>query len=397
MAKPRIRDAEKKAEEAAFLKGEGGWSQVAIAQKLEISQAAVSRLLVHARRRGWLHEVSRFEPAGIADDRLTELSRLLEHSELGEALMSIGGRRRSRLHAVRIFDSGSTDTTPTAIESRQRQFGQAAALRVAEQLRRAAIVGVTWGATVSRVIDALSRLGYPWPTDSPRRVVPVSAEPLQFAHNEFTSSTLARRLHEIVNPGMGRKLSQLALTGVPAFIPRDLSHVIPETTALSGEAQKQLPDLFRRFFEENSRAYKEIFVGPDALITQIDMLITSVGVDEKPMGFCHEDLLKFGGLDQARVKQLVVGDVGGVLLPKPTRPDDRGLVEGLNAMWTGIRREHLIDIAKRAGENRPGVVVIAFGASRAPVILEALAQGLCSELIIDRDLATALSAALNVE
>jgi DNA-binding transcriptional regulator LsrR (DeoR family) len=396
MAKPRIPDLHKRAEEAAFLKGEGGWPQIAIARKLGVSQAAVSRLLVHARKTGNLHEVSRFEPAGMSQERLDELARLLEHSELADALMRIGGGR-SRLRSVRIFDSGSTDTTPSAIASRQRQFGRAVAPRVAEHLRRAEVVGVTWGSTVSNAIDALSRLGYPWPAADERRVLPMSAEPLQFAHNEFTSSTLARRLHEIVNPGTDLKRSQLALTGVPAFIPADLSQMLPETRALSPEVQNQLHDLFRRFFEVNSRAFNEIFVGPEALIEQVDMLVTSVGAEDKPMGFCNEDLRKFGRLDAKRLQELVVGDVGGVLLHKPNLPEaEIAVVQGLNAMWTGIKQEHLASIAKRAGDGKPGVVVLAVGASRTPVVLAALARGLCSELLIDRDLATALSAALNV-
>jgi DNA-binding transcriptional regulator LsrR (DeoR family) len=401
MAKPRIRDLDETAQAAAFLRARSRWSQDAIAKTLNVSQAGVSRLLAHARKKGWLEEVAQFvRTPDIGDDRMARFEEYLGHSALAEALMQLGGRN-TRLRAVRVFDSGGTDAEGADVQERQRRFGEAAAPWLAERLRDSQLIGVTWGSSVNAAIAAIARLGYPWRSDTLRQVVPVSAEPMQFAHNEYTSSTLARHLHEIVNASHDKrtvKNTAKALTGVPAFIPQDLSRMIPGTEQLVKEMGDELPKLFRKFFETNSPAYGEIFVGPDALIRRVDMLITSVGISEKPMGFCKDDLLTFGGLDEEQIKRLVVGDVGGVLLPKPdSKPEEIKTVDRLNAMWTGIQHRHLEAIAQRAkSQRRPGVVVLAFGASRRAVIREALMRGLCSELVIDRDLAAGLSADLGI-
>jgi DNA-binding transcriptional regulator LsrR (DeoR family) len=175
-------------------------------------------------------------------------------------------------------------------------------------------------------------------------------------------------------------------------MPPDLTRVIPHTRRFPREVRAALPRVLRAFFEESSPAYKEIFIGPEALIDRVDVLVTSVGGSNKPMGFCNDDLLKVSGLSEERVGQLVIGDVGGVLLPaRGLSARDAATVEGVNAMWTGIQRRHLEGIARRAAQRRtPGIILITLGASRSAIVLEAIREGLCSELMIDRDLATAL-------
>jgi DNA-binding transcriptional regulator LsrR (DeoR family) len=394
MPKARIVDFDQKAQAAAFLKSESGLSQDAIAKVLGVSQSAVSRLLNHARRLGCLRQVAQFvRTSDIGEERIAQLERLLEHSDLAETLSALPTRNGVRVRSVRIFDSGSTDTSTSSIDQRQMTFGRAAAVRGAERLRVANLIGVTWGSTVSALIESLATLGYPWPENAERRVVPVSAEPLRFATNEYTSSTLAARLHAVMNLGHRAPATRLYLTGVPALIPANLARVVPEADKFPRKTKEALPKILRRFFEGSSSAYRELFVGPKALIQDIDILITSVGTAEKPMGFCNDDLLKFSGLDRAELSRLVLGDVGGVLLPASGLSKAQSAkVAALNAMWTGIQHRHLDAIARRAEEmGTPGVVLIAIGASRSAVVFEALAQGLCSELVIDRDLATALS------
>ncbi len=63
----------------------------------------------------------------------------------------------------------------------------------------------------------------------------------------------------------------------------------------------------------------------------------------------------------------------------------------LNAMWTGITKEHLSRIAIRsAGVGGAGVVVAAMGRERAAIIGEMIRLEMVNELIIDWDLANAL-------
>ena len=60
-------------------------------------------------------------------------------------------------------------------------------------------------------------------------------------------------------------------------------------------------------------------------------------------------------------------------------------VEKLNAMWTGIRIEHVKTIAQRAADDpsRAGVIVAALRAERGAAIFELIRRELVNELILD--------------
>jgi DNA-binding transcriptional regulator LsrR (DeoR family) len=378
--------------QAAYLTAEYRYSQEDIAELLGVSQSMVSRALGHARAIKCLEETTRFvRPADFGDERMRDLEQLEEYAELADGLKGLKPGSGAGLRELRVFDAGTEMQSARHIEDAQRRFGTAAARRVAELLSRATLIGVAWGSTLSRLIDALVSLGYAWPDAPGRRIIPVSAEPMRFAHNEYTSSTLARRLDAIMNGEAGAERRLRALTGVPALIPSDLSRILPETRKLPKEARDDLPQILRSFFEVSSSAYREIFSGDDPLIARLSVL-TSVGTSDKPMGFCKDDLLKFSGLETRSLQRLVVGDIGGVLLARPgLSAKDAGQVDKLNDLWTGMRREHLTAIARRAQQSgEPGIILVAIGASRSAVVCEALAQGLCTELIIDRTLARAL-------
>lgn len=102
-------------------------------------------------------------------------------------------------------------------------------------------------------------------------------------------------------------------------------------------------------------------------------------------------------LTQARLSALVAGDIGGVLIPKPgLDAAGRRDVDGLNAMWTGVKLKHLQRIAQQAERRgRPGVIVVSLGDNRAEIIAEAVRCDLINELIVDRPLADALARALS--
>ena len=149
-------------------------------------------------------------------------------------------------------------------------------------------------------------------------------------------------------------------------------------------------------------AYQKIFMGVEGerpLIRCVDALLTGAGGDDKPMGFCNGDLRKFGGdMTAEALKELVIGDVGGVLLARPGSSDKaRRRVAELNAMWTGLKEEHLIHIATRAQDDegtkanqRAGVILVCLGHRRAEVVYEAITRGFCTELVIDKSLAAGL-------
>jgi transcriptional regulator with XRE-family HTH domain len=238
----RTDDEETAAYQVAFLRGERGLTQQQIASVLHINQTAVSRLLQRAREIGVLQTYERFvRTPNVDEKKLQALERLLKYSDLEEALRRLPTDTGRQLRRLRDFESASDDDSFAGIERRQRTLGEVAARYVADRLRHAATIGVSWGSTLSRLIDGIRRIGYAWPKPTAargfRQIVPVAAEPVNYADNSYTSSTLARRLDTIVNgelppraerPPEGDGPSRrLALTGVPAFVPTDPEPFVP--------------------------------------------------------------------------------------------------------------------------------------------------------------------------
>jgi DNA-binding transcriptional regulator LsrR (DeoR family) len=399
---------------AAYLKAHGQ-RQTVIARRLRVSPPEIVRLLKQAKAQGLLEETITFKlPSGASRQLRRELDGLLRHEHLGEALASLSAA--PTLRSLRVVDSGGEEQTEAAIDARQIVFGRNAAPFVLEQLRQAPrVVAISWGSTCSRLVDALvSRGPRAGASRSPRAIIPVSGEPMRYAHNAYTSSTLARRLDQAINGEPRRSRSaarppvstreQYALTGVPAFIPRDPSRFLPADQVRASKIDPEAVHGLLRSFMENfiarsSKTYERIFTEPDGLMWKADALVTSVGTAEKPMGFCNDDLLEFGDLDRAELRRLVVGDVGGVLLARPGLSDKDALrVHALADMWTGITMRQLQHLVRRsATEGTPGVVVLAMGASRNEVVREILRRNLCNQLVIDLDLANQLSRDLAAE
>jgi hypothetical protein len=89
---------------------------------------------------------------------------------------------------------------------------------------------------------------------------------------------------------------------------------------------------------------------------------------------------------------VLIGDLGGVLIPKPElESEDRDLVKELNEMWTGIKLQDLKRIAKVAStSDGGGIVVVAIGKQKAAVLYETIRLGLVNEALIDQDLVNKL-------
>ena len=373
------------AQQAAYLCAEHEMTQEEIGRLLGgLSQPRVSRLLKRAEERGWLQRSYQFIPDRLPADRLDLLRRFVEPKSLVDCLGKIDSRTSVRVRGVHVVDSGSSGTSKRAMATRLIRFGRAAAEPMAELISRSDVFAVTWGRTVSHVVDNLNPEQWRQTAPRPIRVVPVCGEPLERASERDTSSHLAERLHLVVRSTAPMPPS---LTGVPALISRQF-----RGSDLRG---------IRRFVEK-AASYQEVFGTSSPLIDQVDSLLTAVGPAQKPMGFIHDELLKAGStpirkLTPAGLQKLVAGDMGGVLFPRPGL-DARGRreVDELNAMWTGAKLKHLERIARGAARGtRPGIIVVAIGAEdRAGIIAEVVRHGLVNELIIDRMLAEALTRAL---
>lgn len=369
---------------AAYLSAVHRLSQQDIQALLNRSQTFVSRCLTHARKSGWLKIEHVFHGADLLGAaEIERLRRLVEPEGLLDLVRSMKPTSGVIPRTVHVVDSSSTAAGPRAIENRLRRFGQGAAPCVADFIRRSEVFAVTWGSTVSHVVDGLD--GAPRLTGHSVRFVPVCAEPLERKSNKDTSSALVLRLHQLFQLASPPPPS---LTGVPALISRRFTGA-------------ELKGIWR--FVGEAASYREIFGGKSSLIASVDSLLTSVGQANRTMGFVHEELLRAGStkekkLTSARLGSLVVGDIGGVLLARPDlNPADRREVGELNLMWTGVKEAHLKRIARDADKARcPGVIVVAIGgADRAATIIEAIRHGIVNELIVDRQLAGALMRTLS--
>jgi DNA-binding transcriptional regulator LsrR (DeoR family) len=146
--------------------------------------------------------------------------------------------------------------------------------------------------------------------------------------------------------------------------------------------------------------YQTIF-GPPAsadavpLADQLDTLITSVGSFNEGWEEFKDEMSKVG-VPTARLREVAVGDLGGVLLPKRTpsaaeQAKVHAAVPAIAGTWTGLTLAQCQRIARQAVHTeRPGVVVVAIGASKKEMVLAGVEQGLINALIIDHDLAMAL-------
>jgi DNA-binding transcriptional regulator LsrR (DeoR family) len=376
----RPREVLVEAQAAAYLYSQGN-DQAKIGGVLGVSQAEVSRLLALARREGWLQTRCVLpEGAVAAVEQMVFSGRDALRERLGREAARGGA---APVRGFRVFHSGGEGTDAAAWGARLRRFGQAAAARLQELLPRVRLAGVTWGATIARLVDGVRQLNpRPPALPGPVQFIPLTGEPLTFPDPETSASTLAHRLNEILAGGQGPFHS---LAAVPAFIPAKFS--------------RQSRKAIREFIAEIA-GYRVIFErrGADGrpqepLADRVDAILTGVGtVAAETSGRLLDDRLVAEGLTKEQLRERVIGDIGGVFLPRSAR--DR-VVRGINDRWAGVRLEHFARCAQEAarGAGRAGVIVLAIGRSKAEVVLECVRGGLVNELIIDHELAQALTQA----
>ncbi|MFB2552239.1 sugar-binding transcriptional regulator [Ensifer soli] len=377
-----VNERDKRAQQAAYLRARHNFSQEQIGRMLGgVSQSHVSRLLAHATDMGWLVTELHFNDRNVSAEAMREIQQLMEPRRLVDRFEEIRARTGRMTPNVRVFDSGSDSPTSGAFEIRIRRFGRSAAGRLEELLRQCSAVGLTWGRTVSALIDGLGATHRHHHPDRSFLVAPVCAELITLAAPDFSSSLLAARLNGLFNDGQGETLR---LGGVPAYIPRRYE-------ATKAQAIRE--------YLLDAASYRKIFSGEAPLINRIDTIITSVGSVHRLLGGAMEEVVTAGDIPAAELKELIIGDIGGILIPKRGLPEDKVAdVEALNAMWTGISRERLSRLAMRAGATGgAGVIVAAIGRERAAIIAELIRLEMINELIIDWDLANALEDLLSRE
>lgn len=369
---------------AAFLAGEGK-RQSAIAAILGLSQAVVSRMLKEAKDTYYREQIQFIRESVNHDEHMQILERI-GRNDLAERLSGLSQRHANRRGPlVRVFsgDKGANEREKTA------HFARQAAPYVKGLFDRASSCGVTWGGMLFNMVAALRALAVPPPwADRVLEIVPLSGEPLGDDPTSFSSSILSHDLGKLAN---GENYNARSLGMVPAFI--------PERDQRGSRFKAPEEEVIWRFIGL-VRSYDEIFGTPGKEISErrpvaesLDMILTSVGPADRPLGFINGRLLETGKVTTEELMELIFGDIGGVCIPRPgLSARQRARLESVTNRWTGLKCDHLEACATRAAEGdplsgKPGVVVISRGADRAQCVYEAVKRGLINQLVIDEELA----------
>jgi DNA-binding transcriptional regulator LsrR (DeoR family) len=380
---------------AAFLAGEGK-KQVEIANTLSLSPTAVSRLLKEARKT-YLRQEVRFLHEKLAPETMKNVLHRASRNQLGDTLNRLALRNGVRGPVLRVYSCHSPSKD---IRQRMEELSRYAAPYIRDLILRAKVCGVTWGGMLSRVVPALRELSLasPWKTDR-IDIIPLSGEPLGDNPNSYSSSTLAHELGRIVN---GDEYNAESVAMVPAFIPDGFtSQEVQGVWRLIG-----LVKSYNRIFgppqgRASTIVDRSAGLNDNSLANSLDMVLTSVGSAERPLGHGAGRLFETGGLRIEQLRTLVIGDIGGVCYPRPDlSTEEKEALRGVTSRWTGVSRRHLRGCARRAHEgdpfrSAPGVVVICVGSERAKFLIDVVKLGVVNHLIIDDDLQNALLRELN--
>jgi DNA-binding transcriptional regulator LsrR (DeoR family) len=339
------------------------------------SEPTFGRRVKEAEEKGWLLHVvpeERFTPEVMAEIREITCPRELVNNLKEQS---------PGLRNVSVFYSGSLATGPHDWDYRLKYHSPFAARRILRILEQAQAknVAISWGHQIAAVAAAMIAIPMKRPLPS-IRFVPTSGEPFQVPTRwpERTSTAVVAQLHRRFGDEQERPLS---MAGVAAVL----------SDAYEGVAR----DAVLQYISGLSD-YKRIFLGANgqpSLISQVDAMIASVASLGQGLTMFHAELESIGGIPRDRLVELVEGDIGGVLIKKRklTAAQEQEFAN-ITRAWTGIRMEHLLDIATRANNTgKPGVVVVAIGKNKADILRTVLKMGLITELIIDHDLAEALN------
>ncbi|MFN7954080.1 MAG: helix-turn-helix domain-containing protein [bacterium] len=374
---------------AAYLTGEG-WTQEAIARRLDCSQPTVSRLVAAAERAGHLRREAFWVSGDLDDATLHAVRTRAGRQQLREALETIQRTRVPNLPlpTVAVFPSGSRDDSKDAYRERLKRFGTAAGAELLKILNRARVCGVCWGKSVAASVQgvdlAVSRRAG---ERRPVTFIPICGEQVGIQPPKVSASMLASQLSEIWN---NDRRAARSLMGIPAFVPSKLG---PDGAEAVWKYVRSIP------------SYQDVFGGgaerpsQRGLIHRMDTVLVSVSLPGVAFGLGYgKQFRDMAGVDGKRLSQLVGADIGGALIPKPTlSATDVEELAQVSSRWTGIQLRQLQQCAEAARKNPklPGVVVIAIGASKAETVRRVLLDyRLVNHLICDDDLEERLIALL---
>ncbi|MHC4953594.1 MAG: hypothetical protein ACYTGZ_06870 [Planctomycetota bacterium] len=361
-------------EKVAVLRGRG-MKQNDIADHLGLTQPKVSFLIKEAEKLGILGPPH----CSLPKAKQKQISHAIFASELITALREELAPGIANLQGLEGFYSGPSRKRESTRKFAERLevFARQAAPSIEELIEGSNTTAVTWGWMLRNIVDELHRQIHKPPRKRrPIRFIPACCDAPYIA--EFTDRSSSRLVAELNETFNGEVSSHYAVLGVTAIIP----------LAFMGDEFS----IVQRFIEQTPR-YGRVFDKKKGLSREADTILTSVGAADRKLDPWLKAVSEaIRGKRGERFERIVLGNIGGVFLNRPDISDaDRALVEKVNRHWTGIPMEQYQDCANRASESRgAGVVVVAVGRDKAPVVREALRRGLISHLLIDHQLAAAL-------
>jgi DNA-binding transcriptional regulator LsrR (DeoR family) len=383
-----------------------GYSEDKIARVLGISSSTVNAAIGWAinHKRLERHKRYVFVPHGLSRAELDELDQIVSDSDMQITLQEaidryVDTRKGTVTPTVRVAPSGSRRKDSRGWNLRLERFGREMAPSIRQLIGTVnQAVGISWGASVASVVKGVETLqAGPLVRRKPIYFVPVCGEPLGAPLSAESCSNLSARMDSSLNRSQGHALS---LSALPALIP-----VEEFTTA---EDLQTLGRLFRRV-----KHYSDIFGQPSSSernapsnkqwkkpwLQNLDAVLCSVGPEDRVWGYRGDDLLQSGDLTREDLRELVLGDIAGVLIPQPGKWGSPKLAM-IRDHWNGIQLEHLLGCARRAAVAKGvcGVCVVAIGSNKAAFLVECLGLrddnggpvSLINHLLVDDDLASAL-------
>jgi hypothetical protein len=358
-----------------------------IADCMGVNKSTVSHWLRRARELGWLSLPQLIESA-VPADLLSKLGNHVLARSLLERIQRLNPRTTVR--EVRVFLSGGEPdpTNPDQWEAQLETFGLLAAQHLWRLIRETnpGVIGVSWGLTVGHVVRALESLDprdFPpgnrnGVCDDPIQFMPIAGEWYGKNSAMHSASNHAARLSIRIN---GDEMGAASLAGVPAVLPYSFAK---ENRRLVAE------QLFQR-----CDGYRRIFFEPKPLIDDLDTIFTSIGLPDEPLRPFAKELEDNAGVSRKPLRDLVVGDVGGILIARDDLDgDDVNTLNDIRSLWMGVKDKHFETIAQQHGPKSSakaggaGVVLIGIGANKALVVKAALP--LTNRLVIDDKLGRAL-------
>ncbi len=344
-----------------------------------VGDAEISRLIAIAKDGNYLNYV--LNPLLVSPEEQQALAGLLVGRMWPELQRQLIAASDGSLKSLYVFFSSMDEPTSEAERARQAvQFADAASTQVYRILEMCAVaLAVCWGPTVSEIGNALERHRALSAGRLPVMNIPV-----------FPTVGLPPELHETStewsSTSVARSLSRALCMS------RDVPSLDPVSPVLTGESAREENRNIIMNYLRSLPGYRAVFGSPGhpGLVDQADGLITGAGTNSGWPRFGN-DAMQVDGISPERLKKLIVGDMGGVLISAEGQCGKE--FKELRQHWTGMTLKQVKRINENAEKTRgPGVVLCATGSTKVDILYELIVHHrVVRHLIIDHHLAEALS------